>query len=179
MVRQHHPLNGRESEQTSGDSEGQGTLTCYGPWGHKESDTTQGLNSAQSLQSCPTPCEPMDCSPPGSSVHGILQARILEWVAMPFSRESSQPRDRTHISCVSCIAGGLFTHWTTWEASNNNRCTYLFDCPRSQLQLANFWLGHMGSSSLTRDQTWTFALGAQRLSHWTTREVLRLVFFFF
>ena len=45
----------------------------------------------------------MDCSPPGSSVHGILQARILEWVVMPSSRGSSQPRDRTHISYVSCI----------------------------------------------------------------------------
>ena len=44
-------------------------------------------------QSCPTLCDPMDCSPPGSSVHGILQARILEWVAFPFSRGSSQPRD--------------------------------------------------------------------------------------
>ena len=44
-------------------------------------------------QPCPTLCDPMDRSPPGSSVHGILQARILEWVAIPFSRESSQPRD--------------------------------------------------------------------------------------
>jgi len=47
----------------------------------------------KSLQSCLTLCDPMDYSPPGSSVHGILQARILEWVAMPFSRRSSQPRD--------------------------------------------------------------------------------------
>ena len=46
-------------------------------------------------QSCPALCNPMDCSPPGSSVHGILQARRLEWVAMPFSRGSSLPRDRT------------------------------------------------------------------------------------
>ena len=45
----------------------------------------------------------MDCSPPGSSVHGILQARTLEWVAVPSSRASSQPRDQTHVSCVSCI----------------------------------------------------------------------------
>ena len=44
---------------------------------------------------CPTLCDPMDCSPPGPSVHGILQARILEWVAISFFRESSQPRDRT------------------------------------------------------------------------------------
>ena len=58
----------------------------------------------------------MDCSPPGSSVHGILQARIMEWVAMPSSGGSSQPRDRTHVSCMSCIAGGLFIHWAPREA---------------------------------------------------------------
>ena len=50
-----------------------------------------------------TLCDPMDCRLPGSSVHGILQARILEWVALPSSRGSSWPRDRTHISYVSCI----------------------------------------------------------------------------
>ena len=50
---------------------------------------------AKLLQSCPTLCDPMDCSPAGSSVHGILQARILEWAAMPSSRGSSQPRDQT------------------------------------------------------------------------------------
>ena len=48
---------------------------------------------AKSLQSCPTLCNPLDCSPPGSSAHGILQARILEWVAMPSSRGSFQPRN--------------------------------------------------------------------------------------
>ena len=58
----------------------------------------------KSLQLCPTLCDPTDCSPPGSSVHGILQARILEWVAMPFSRGSSQLRDWTWIFC---IAGGF------------------------------------------------------------------------
>ena len=51
-------------------------------------------------QSCPTLCNPMDCRPPGSSVHGILQARILEWVAMPSSRGSSPPRDWTQVSCI-------------------------------------------------------------------------------
>ena len=50
---------------------------------------------AKLLQSCLTLCDSMDCSPPGSSVYGILQARILKWVAMPFSRESSRPRDQT------------------------------------------------------------------------------------
>ena len=51
-------------------------------------------------------CNPLDCSPPGSSVHGISQARILEWVPISFSRGSSWPRDQT---CISCIAGGFFT----------------------------------------------------------------------
>ena len=55
---------------------------------------------AQSLQSCPTLCDQMDCSPPGSSVHGILQARILEWVAMPSSSGSSQPRDEPTFSAL-------------------------------------------------------------------------------
>ena len=53
---------------------------------------------AKLLQSCPTLCNPMDCSLPGSSVHGMVQARILEWVAIPSPRGSSQPRDRTCIS---------------------------------------------------------------------------------
>ena len=54
-------------------------------------------------QLCPTVCDPMDCSPPGSTVHGILQARILERIAMPSSRGSSGPRDWTWISWISCI----------------------------------------------------------------------------
>ena len=56
-----------------------------------------------------------DCSPPGSSVHEILHARILEWVAMPSSRGSSRPRDGTQVSCSSCIAGGFFNTRATWE----------------------------------------------------------------
>jgi len=66
-------------------------------------------------QSCPTLCDPVDCSPPGSSVHGILQARILEWAAISFSRRPSRPRDRTQ---VSCITGGFFTSWACREAQN-------------------------------------------------------------
>ena len=61
----------------------------------------------KSLQSCPTLCHPMDCSPPGPLVHGILQARILEWVAISFSRGSSPPRDRTQVSYISC-SGRLY-----------------------------------------------------------------------
>ena len=60
-------------------------------------------------QPCPILCDPVDCSSSGFSVHEILQARILGWVVMPSSRESPQPRDRTYVSCVSCISGGLFT----------------------------------------------------------------------
>ena len=68
---------------------------------------------AKSLQSGPTLCDPMDCTPPGSSVHGILQARLLEWVAILFSSGSSWPRDWTQ---VSPIAGRFFTIWATREA---------------------------------------------------------------
>ena len=62
-----------------------------------------------SLQLCSTLCDPMDCSPPGSSVHGIIQARTLEWVVISLSRGSSQPKDWTRISCISCTAGRFFT----------------------------------------------------------------------
>ena len=65
-------------------------------------------NWVKIAQSCPTLCNPMDYT-----VHGILQARILEWVAFPFPRGSSQPRDWTQ---VSCIADGFFTSWATREA---------------------------------------------------------------
>ena len=64
-------------------------------------------------QSCVILCHPMNCSLPGSSVHGTLQARILEWVAIPFSRWSSEFRDRTW---VSCIASRFFTIWAMREA---------------------------------------------------------------
>ena len=71
-------------------------------------------------QSCPTLCNPMNCNPPGSSVHGILQARILEWVAISFSRVTSQPRDRaweTALQADSLLSeppGKLRHSWLTW-----------------------------------------------------------------
>ena len=65
---------------------------------------------AKSLQSCPTLCHPVDRSLPDSSVHGILQAGILEWVAISSSRVSSQPRDRTPVSYVSCIGRWVLYH---------------------------------------------------------------------
>ena len=70
-------------------------------------------------QSCPTPCDPTDCSPPGYSVHGILQARVLEWTAIPFSRGSSWPRDQTR---ASCIAGRFFTIWATGKTNSWGSC---------------------------------------------------------
>ena len=77
---------------------------CFEVWKVKESEVAQ---------SCPIFCSPMDYSLPGSSVHGIFQARILEYTAISFSRGSFQPRDRTW---VSWIAGICFTFWATKEA---------------------------------------------------------------
>ena len=71
---------------------------------------------AKSLQLCLTLCNPMDCCPPGSSVQGISQARILEWDAISSSRGSPWPRDRTHVTYASCIGRWIFfTTSTTWE----------------------------------------------------------------
>ena len=74
---------------------------------------------AKSFQLCPTLCEPMDYSLPGSSVHRILQARILEWVAISSSRGYSQPRSQTQISS---IAGRFFTNWAMREAPGFSKC---------------------------------------------------------
>ena len=96
-------------------------------------------------QLCPTLCDSMGCSLPGSSLHGILQAIILEWVAMPFSRGSSQPRNWTQ---VSCLAGRFFTVWDlamgtfghsilcvgpTWAASLASTPQIAVALPSSQL----------------------------------------------
>ena len=77
-------------------------------------------------QSCLTVCDPGDCSPPGSSVHGIFQAKILEWVAIPFSMGSSQPRDQT---VLSYTASRFFTIWATREALYPPTAKSLQSCP--------------------------------------------------
>ena len=77
---------------------------------------SQGALVCLVAQSCLTLCDPMDCSPPGSSVRGILQARILEWVAVPFSRISSQTMDRTR---VSRTAGESFMDLATGEVQKS------------------------------------------------------------
>ena len=90
-----------------------------------------------------------DCSLPGSSVHGISQARILEWVAISFSRGSSRPRDQTHVSCISCITGSFFTSelpealdptlglspWRLSPCTPHTPLTYQFRC-QLQVQVA-------------------------------------------
>ena len=81
---------------------------------------------AKSPHSWSTLFDPMDGSPPGSAVHGILQAGILEWVAMPSCRGSSQPRDQTCVSCGSCIVGKFFATELTaeerkWEETKRRR----------------------------------------------------------
>ena len=73
---------------------------------HNQEIPMQDLNKLLVAKLCPTLCDPIDCSPPVSSVHGILQARILERVAIPFSRGSSRCRDQTHISYIT---GRFFT----------------------------------------------------------------------
>ena len=115
MAEWHHRLDGHEFEWTPGVGDVQGGLACCGPWVAKSrtqlSDWTDWLGSV--TQSCLTLCDPMDCSLPGSSVHGISQARILEWVAISYSRVSSWPRDQI---CVSCIGRRILHHWATQEA---------------------------------------------------------------
>ena len=118
MVGWHLRLDGHEFEQPPGIGDGQGSLAFCSPWGHKELGTTEQVDwtdkyyrntrkkatgnyhpymGAQLYLSL---CDSMDCSPAGSSVHGILQARILEWVAISFSWWSSQSGDLTGISWV-------------------------------------------------------------------------------
>ena len=106
-----------------GESQGRGSLVGCCPWGRTESDTTEVTQQLSSslllydnnsvyvlIQQCLTLCDSMDCSPPGSSVPGSLQVRILEWVAMPFSKGSSQPRNQTYLSYVSGIGRSCLYH---------------------------------------------------------------------
>ena len=89
-------------------------------------------SESEVAQSCPTLCNPMDCSLPGSSVHGIFQAIVLEWIAISFSRGSSWPRDWTR---VSRIVDRCFTIWATREV-----CTIMFYFHGWVVRL-NIWFG--------------------------------------
>ena len=98
---------------------------------------------AKSLRSCPTLCNHVDHCSPGSSVHGILQATILEWVIMPSSRGSFGPRDQTYISYIA-LAGRFFTSSATWEAPGSVYILFyllklfIFGCPGSWLLHTDF-----------------------------------------
>jgi len=96
-------------------------------------------------QSCPILCDPMDCSLPGSSVHGLLQARILEWVGIPFVRGSSWPRGGTP---VSYIAGIFFTIWVTREAQKSYSWAYI----QRKLQLKSYIYSSVHSSTIYNSQ---------------------------
>ena len=92
------------------------------------------LSEIEVAQSCLTLCDPMDCSLSGSSVYGIFQARVLEWIAISFSRESSRSRNRTP---VSHIAGRRFTIWATREALASSSRNH-FSLPISLLWASGF-----------------------------------------
>ena len=93
-----------------------------------QAKTLESESESEVVQSCPTLSDPTDCSPPGSSLHGILQAKVLEWGAISFSRGSSWPRDWT---LVSCIPGRHFNLWATNGIiliNNYLKCKWL-ECP--------------------------------------------------
>ena len=99
---------------------------------------------------------PMDLSLAGSSVQGILQARILEWVAIPFSRRSFWPRDWTQ---VSCIANRFFTIWATRETQRNGRCYQIQVCVSHEQwgqtnQNIRVWIREMFISGLSKENVW-------------------------
>ena len=146
---------------------------------------------------CPTLCDPMDCSLSGSSVHGIFQVRVLKWIAISYSRGSSQPRNRTQ---VSRIAGRCFAVWAAREAPYIHYIYMLFVyfciwlCQVLDVALRIFDLGYSVQNLLTvacrsfscgmrilNCSIWDLAplleikprfpaLGEWSLSHWTTRE---------
>ena len=133
---------------------------------------------AKLLQSCLTLYNPMDCSPPGSSLHEILQARILEWVAMPFSKESAQPSDQTQVSYMSpASAAGFFTTNATCVCSVIKSCPTFcdpMDCslPGSSVHgifqarpLEWVAISSTRGSSQPRDLTRVSSIGRQILYH--------------
>ena len=106
------------------------TFQWTGRWSTFTKQRPYACLCGQSLQLCSAVCDPVDCNPPVSSVHGILQTRILQWVVMPSSRGFSQSRNWTHISWVSWIAGKFLTtepprkpknHMHFWKSSTKKK----------------------------------------------------------
>ena len=97
-------------------------------------------------QSCPTPLDPTDCSPPGFSVHGILLARILKWVAISYSRGSSQPKDQTWVSGISWVGKWVLYHCTTWAALvSQDMVSKLWFQPAWEVMMVTWgsWFSHL------------------------------------
>ena len=123
------------------------------------------ISEVKFTQSSSTLYDPTVCGLPGSSVHGILQARILEWCAIPLLRAFSQPRDWTPFSC---IAGRFFTHWATREAQYSTKSHMILFASKPQIRTAIFewrWREHLGQevslfAVLTKPQ-WDFPGGSE------------------
>ena len=104
-------------------------------------------------QSCLTLCDPMNCSPPGSSVHGISQVKILEGVAISYAWVSSRPRNRT---CISCIGRWILHHHATWEAHATRPPPF----PFAQMQdIPDFPGGSVIENLPATQETWVASLG--------------------
>ena len=88
------------------------------------------MHACVHAQLCLTLCDPIDCNLPGSSVHGILQTRVLDWVAILSTRGSARPRDQTGVSCVSCIGRQSLYHWAT----------------KKNLKMVSYILNHVNSN---------------------------------
>ena len=113
------PHSGADALTSEPPGKQQLALSAQFSYGRKWRGTEKPLDESKSevAQSCPTLCDPMDCSLPGFSVHGIFQARILEWVAISFSRRSSWPRDWTSVSCVLYIGRWILYQCAAVEAT--------------------------------------------------------------
>ena len=134
------------------------------------------LKWSEVAQSCPTLCDPMDCSLQGSSIHGIFKARVPEWGAISFSRWSSQPRGQT---LVSQIAGKCFTVWATKEAVIwlSTVLIVALQAPLSmEFSRQEYWSGFPFPSPLEssrpRDRTLVSHIAGRCFNLWATREAL-------
>ena len=148
-------------------------------------------------RSCPTLCDPMACSPPDSPVHRFLQARILEWVGVPFSRGSYRPRDWTQISCIE---GEFFTLWATlngtlvqnWERSifpKGDKAVYCHPPYLAYMQSTSckmpYWMNHkleswfLGEISTTSDKQMIPLYGRKwrgtRVSWWGSKRKVKML----
>ena len=149
---------------------------------------------SEGIQLCPTLCDPVDCSLPGSPVHGIFQARILEWVAISFSKASSQPRDQTWVSHHRQI----LYHWVTQKAKKGYRKGKESEVAQSCLTLCDpmdcslpgpsahgifqaivlEWIAisFSSGSSRPRDGTQVSRIVDRRFTVWATRKVQNYMF---